>query len=413
MNLPLFIAGRYLFARKSHNVINMISAISAVGMAIGTAALIIILSVYNGFDSLVKTMLGNVEPELLITPAEGKVFVPEGEAYDWIYAQESVRSMCTVLQENVFISYDGKQSVAKAKGADTIYEEESPLKDHIRRGEFSLHRGDVPLAVVGAGLAHRLGINPRFVAPVEMYFPSRTRSISLSNPAASIESVNVYPSGIFSINNEIDNELLIVPIEKMRELLEYDDEVSAVELRMTGASPKEIKRVKKGIEERLGPSFKVSDRFEQNTALYRMMKYEKVSIYLILTFVIIIIAFNIFGSLSMLIIEKRGDIMTFRSMGATDSLLKRIFVLEGWMISILGMAAGVVLGVGFALLQQHFGFIKMPGNFIVQAYPVIISWKDVLITAAGVATIGYLIALLPVAAFYRKEEAGRDIVSMP
>ena len=404
MNLPLFIAGRYLFARKSHNVINIISAISAVGMAIGTAALIIILSVYNGFDSIVKSMLGNVEPELLITPAEGKVFIPEGEVYDWIYEQESVRSMCTVLQENVFISYDGRQSVAKAKGVDTIYEEESPLKDHIRRGEFSLHRGDVSQAVVGAGLAYNLGINPKFIAPVEMYFPSRTRNISLSNPAASIESVKVYPSGIFSINNEIDNELLIVPIEKMRELLEYDDEVSAVELRMTDASSKEIKRVKKGIEERLGPSFNVSDRFEQNTALYKMMKYEKASIYLILIFLTIIITFNIFGSLSMLIIEKRGDITTFRSMGATDSLLKRTFVLEGWMISLLGMAAGLVLGVGFALLQQYFGFIKMPGNFIIQAYPVIISWKDVLITAAGVAAIGYLIALLPVASFYRKEE---------
>ena len=292
----------------------------------------------------------------------------------------------------------------RAKGVDTIYEEESPLKDHIRRGEFSLHRGDVPQTVVGAGLAYNLGINPKFIAPVEMYFPSRTRNISLSNPAASIESVKVYPSGVFSINNEIDNELLIVPIEKMRELLEYDDEVSAVELRMTGASSKEIKRVKKGIEERLGPSFKVSDRFEQNTALYKMMKYEKASIYLILIFVIIIIAFNIFGSLSMLIIEKRGDIMTFRSMGATDRLLKKIFVLEGWLISLLGMAAGLVLGIGFALLQQHFGFIKMPGNFIIQAYPVIISWKDVLITAAGVAAIGYLIALLPVASFYRKEE---------
>ena len=409
MNLPLFIAGRYLFARKSHNVINIISAISAVGMAIGTAALIIILSVYNGFDSIVKSMLGNVEPELLITPAEGKTFVPEGEVYDWIYEQESVRSMCTVLQENVFISYDGRQSVAKAKGVDTIYEEESPLKDYIRRGEFSLHRGDVSQAVVGAGLAYNLGINPKFIAPVEMYFPSRTRNISLSNPAASIESVKVYPSGIFSINNEIDNELLIVPIEKMRELLEYDDEVSAVELRMTGASSKEIKRVKKGIEGRLGPSFNVSDRFEQNTALYKMMKYEKVSIYLILIFVIIIIAFNIFGSLSMLIIEKDGDIGTFYSMGATESLVKRIFILEGWMISMLGMLSGLVLGVAFVLLQQATGFIRMPGNFIVQAYPVILSWQDILLTAAGVAIVGYVIAVLPVLVFSRKNAVGSGL----
>lgn len=404
MNLPLFIAGRYLFAKKSHNVINIISAISAIGMAIGTAALIIILSIYNGFDSLVRSMLGNVEPELLITPAEGKTFVPEGEAYDWLYDQSSVASICTVLEETVFISYDGRQSVAKARGVDRIYAEESPLKDHIRRGEFRLRRGDVPLAVVGAGLAHRLGIDPRFVAPVEMYFPRRTGNISLSNPAASLESVNVYPSGVFSVNSEVDDELMIVPIEKMRELLEYDDEVSAVEVRMTGAPQKEIKRVQETAQEMLGPEYAVRDRFEQNSALYRMMKYEKASIYLILIFVIIIIAFNIFGSLSMLIMEKREDIMTFRSMGATERMMKRVFVLEGWMISLLGLAAGLAIGIGFSLLQQHFGFIKMPGNFIVQAYPIIISWKDVLLTAAGVAIIGYLIAMLPVASFYRKEE---------
>lgn len=403
MNLPLFIAWRYLFARKSHNVINIISAISATGMAIGTAALIIILSIYNGFDSLVKSMLGNVEPDLLITSERSKTFVPEGSVYDWIYEQESVTSMCTVLQERVFISYDGRQGIAEAKGVDRIYEEESPLREHITTGAFSLHRGDVPQAVAGAGLAYRMGMNPRFVSPVEIYFPSRTRNISLSNPAASIESVKVYPSGIFSINNEIDNSLIIVPIEKMRELLEYDNEVSGVEIRMEGASAKEIRRVKEEIGSQLGPGFKVSDRFEQNSSLYKMMRYEKASIYLILIFIILIIAFNIFGSLSMLIIEKQEDIRTFRSMGASDRLMKRVFVLEGWMISLLGLAAGIVIGVGFSLLQQHFGFIRMPGNFVIQAYPIIISWTDILLTAAGVAAIGYLIALLPVASFYRKE----------
>ncbi len=403
MKLQFFIAWRYLFAKKSHNVINIISAISAIGMAIGTAALIIILSVYNGFDALVRSMLGNVEPELLVTPAQGKVFVPDSPAFDWAYGQASVTGICTVLEENVFISYDGKQSVAKAKGVDAIYEQDSPLRGHVRNGEFSLHRGDVPLAAAGTGLAWRLGINPRFVSPISLYFPSRTRNISLSNPATSVESVNVYPSCTFSINNEVDNELLVVPIEKMRELLEYDDEVSAVEIRMEGASEKEIRRVKEEMRQRLGTEYKVSDRFEQNTSLYRMMKYEKASIYLILIFVIIIIAFNIFGSLSMLIIEKRGDIMTFRSMGAKDSLLKQIFILEGWMISLLGLAAGLAAGTGLSLLQQHYGFIKMPGNFMIQAYPIIISWQDILATAAAVALIGYLIALLPVASFYRKE----------
>lgn len=406
MNLAQFIAGRYLFAKKSHNVINIISAISAIGMAVGTAALIIILSVYNGFDSLIRSMMSNVEPDLLITPATGKTFVPDDSTFDWIYDQPSVKNMCCVLEEQVFISYDGKQSLARAKGVDWVYEEESPLKDHMQDGEFKLHRGDVPLAAVGAGLAYELGISPRFLSPIEIYFPTRTGRISLANPAASIESVRVYPSGLFSVNNDVDAELLIVPIEKMQELLEYEDEVSAVELRLTEDSPKdELKRLQKEIGARLGPGFRVKDRFQQNESLYKMMKYEKAAIFMILIFVIIIIAFNIFGSLTMLIIEKKEDIRTLRSMGAPDSLIRKIFVLEGWFISLAGLAGGLVIGVGFAALQQAFGIIKMPGHFVVQAYPIILSWSDILLTAVGVAAIGYLIALLPVALHSRKSHA--------
>ncbi len=405
MRLAPFIAKRYLFAKKSHNVINIISAISAIGMAIGTAALIIILSVYNGFDSLIKSMMGNVEPDLMITPATGKVFVPEGETYDWIYDQPTVKNMCSILQEQVFISYDGQQGIAKAKGVDFIYEEESPIRDHIVDGEFKLHRGDIPLAAVGSGLAYEMGINPRFLAGIEIYFPARTRKISMANPLSSIEYVKVWPSGVFSINSEVDADLMILPIEQMRELLEYENEVSAVEIRLTDdAGPDELKRLQKEISSSLGPEFRVRDRFQQNESLYKMMKYEKAAIYMILVFVIIIIAFNIFGSLSMLIIEKRPDIETLRSLGAQDSLIRRIFVLEGWMISLVGLAAGLVIGIGFSLLQQHFGFIKMPGSFLVQAYPIIISWSDILLTAIAVAAIGYLIALLPVASFYRKEQ---------
>ncbi len=405
MKLAPFIAQRYLFARKSHNVINIISAISALGMAIGTAALIIILSVYNGFDSLIRSMMSNVEPDLMITPAEGKVFVPEGEVYDWIYEQESVRNMCCVLQEQVFISYDGKQGIAKAKGVDWIYEEESPLKDHLTEGEFRLHKGDIPMASVGAGLAYEMGISPRFLSGIEIYFPTRTGRISLANPASSLQFIKIWPSSIFSVSSDIDADLMVLPIESMKELLEYEDEVSAVEIRFNDSSDKkEIRRVQKEISERLGPGFNVRDRFQQNEALYKMMKYEKAAIYMILIFIIIIIAFNIFGSLSMLIIEKKEDIGTLRSLGAPESLIKRIFILEGWMISLVGLACGLAVGTAFSLLQQHLGFIKMPGHFVVQAYPVILSWSDILLTAGGVALIGYLIALLPVASYYRKEK---------
>jgi ABC-type lipoprotein release transport system permease subunit len=396
MRLAPFIAGRYLFAKKSHNVINIISAISAIGMAIGTAALIIILSVYNGFDSLIRSMMSTVEPDLLITPSTGKVFIPEGETYDWIYDQPSVKSMCCVLQEQVFINYDGKQGLAKAKGVDWVYEDESSLKDYITDGEFKLHKGDIPLAVVGAGLAYEMQMNPRFLAPIEIYFPSRTRKISLANPASAIESIRVWPSGLFSVNTDVDKELMILPIAKMQELLEYENEVSGVEIRLTDNSDtKELKRLQKEISSKLGPDFKVKDRFQQNESLYKMMKYEKAAIYMILIFVIIIIAFNIFGSLTMLIIEKRFDIETLKSLGATEKLIKRIFVLEGWMISLAGLAGGLFLGVLFSLLQQWFGFIKMPGHFVVRAYPIILSWTDVMLTAIGVAVIGYLIALIP------------------
>ena len=396
MRLAPFIAKRYLIAKKSHNVINIISAISAIGMAIGTAALIIILSIYNGFDSLIRSMMSNVEPDLMISPAEGKVFVPEGETYDWIYEQPSVASMCCVLEEQVFISYDGKQSLAKAKGVDWIYEEESPVRNHLVEGNFTLHRGDIPLAAVGSVLAYELGLSPRFVSPIEIYYPARTRKLSAANPMASIEAIKVWPSCTFAISNDVDSELIILPIEQMRELLEYSNEVSAVEIRVAeGTDRKEIRRLQEEISAKSGNSLKVRDRFQQNESLYKMMKYEKAAIFMILIFVIIIIAFNIFGSLSMLIIEKKSDIGTLRSLGAQERLVRRIFVLEGWFISLSGMAAGLVLGIAFALAQQHFGFIKMPGHFVVQAYPIILSLQDILLTAGGVAVIGYLIALLP------------------
>ena len=397
MHLPLFIARRYLFAKKSHNVINIISAISAVGMAIGTAALIIILSIYNGFDELVKSTLSNVEPDILITPAKGKVFIPEGEAFDRIKANPMIGEYDLILQENVFVDYDGHQGIAKAKGVDSAFEAESPLAEHITNGEFSLHKGQLPQMVVGAGLAYKMGMNPAFLASAELYFPIRDRNFSLANPAASIETVRMRPSGIFSVNQQIDDDLMIVPIEEMRKLLGYEEEVSGVEIRLAeGSTAKDIRSAIKHIQKELGPEFKVLDRFRQNTSLYKMMRYEKAAIFLILIFVIIIIALNIFGSITMLIIEKKDDIETYRSLGATDQMLRRTFTLEGWLISLLGLAAGLVIGIGFSLAQQNFGFIKMPGSFLVNAYPVILQWQDVLATITGVALIGYIIAHLPV-----------------
>ena len=395
-NLPLRFALRYLFARKSHNVINIISGISVAGMAIGTAALVVILSVFNGFNKLVSDSLDDAQPDLVVKPAAGKAFVPDSTAFSWLYDQEMVYNMSSIIEEQAFIAFDGKQSLARVKGVDSVFEEESPLQNHITDGVFSLHRGERPRAVVGSALAWSMDINPRFIAPLEIYYPDREGSVSLSNPAASLRSTKVTVAGLFAINAELDAELVIVPIETMRELLDYDDEVSAVEIRVTkGTTDKELKELVSQLGDRLGPDFTVLDRYRQNEALYKMMRYEKLAIYMILIFIVIIIAFNIYSSLTMLIIEKKDDIGTLRSLGAPEPMTRRIFLLEGWLISLLGLAIGLVLGIAVVLLQQKFGLIRMPGNYIISAYPVILKASDIIWTAVGVALVGYLIALLP------------------
>ena len=403
MNLPFFIARRYLFAKKSHNVINIISAISAIGMAIGTAALIIILSVYNGFDSLIKDNLNDLSPDLLVKPATGKVFLPEGDACEWLYGQPAVTEVHPCLQESVFVSYDGRQEVATAKGIESTPETARRMESHVRSGSFRLYHGELPFCAVGAGLGYKLGVSPHFVSPLEIYFPDREKNISLSNPAASLRSIKARPSCLVSFNADDDSRLLLLPLEEMRTLLKYDREVSFLEVHLDPAlGAREQRAFIRTAQERFGPDFKVLDRFHQNESLYKMMRYEKAAIFLILIFIIIIIAFNIFGSLSMLIIEKQDDIATLESLGAQPRLIRRIFILEGWLISLLGLAAGLAVGIALAWLQQRFGLIKMPGNFLVNSYPVIIQASDILLTAAGVALIGYLIAMLPVASYYRE-----------
>lgn len=397
MNLPLFIAGRYLFARKSHNVINVISAISAAGMAVGTAALIVIMSVYNGFDGVVKDALGDMGPDLLVTPVSGKLCAPEPALVDELAGMEGVESLCMYIEDNVFVDYDGVQGVARARGVDEIYAHVTALPSHVLAGEFLLRRGPSPLCAVGAALARRLGLNPSFVASVDMYYPDRQGQISLANPASSLRHIRMRPSCTFSVDATTDESLILLPIGSMRQLTGYgDDECSGMEIRLSpGADGHVLKSVGRQAARLLGDGYRVADRERQNASLYKMMRYEKAAIFLILTFVVVIIAFNIRGSLSMLIIEKRGDIGTLYGMGATDGLIRRIFITEGLLVSLLGLLAGALAGVAFVLLQQRFGIIKMPGNYLMDSYPVILKWGDVLLTAAGIALIGWVMAWLP------------------
>lgn len=392
MKLPFIFAIRYLFARKTHNVINMISGIGLAGMAVGTAALVVILSVFNGFNSLVSSSLETSDPDLVVKPVSGKFFTPDSTLFGPVLEDARVLKLSSILEEQVFLSYDGKQSLARVKGIDEASQEESPLKSRLVDGAWVFHSGDRPMAVAGALLARNMGMNPRFVAPVEIYYPSRKENISLSNPAASLRRIKVQTAGTISVNSDLDAKLMLIPIECMRELLELPSEVSSLEI---WTAPGTADDVRRDISASIGPAFKVLDRVGQEESLFRMMKYEKLAIFMILIFVVIIIAFNIYSSLKMLIIEKEGDIATLRAMGAPDSMVRRIFLLEGWLVSLIGMAAGLVIGIAIVLVQQKFGIVGMPGNFVVQYYPVALKLSDIVWTAAGVSAIGYLMAFIP------------------
>ena len=392
MKPDLYIARRYLVAKKSLGVIHAISVLSAVGMAVGTAALILILSVYNGFDRIIKQSLSDLSPDVLVTPVQGKYFVPEGPAFDALLDDPRVVQACCVVEEQVFAAYAGRQELARAKGVDATYEEESRLAQYAVEGDFALHAGDVPQAAVGVALARKMGIRPRFLDPLVLYYPRRGARIPLAGPGAALGSVKLAPASLLSVNATVDEELVLLPIAQMRGLLGLaENEVSGLELRLTAAPDR---RTLRSFQELLGPDYEVRDRIQQEPALYKMMRYEKLAIYLILLFVVLIIASNIFGSLSMLSIAKREDMETLRALGANDRLIRRIFIFEGWLVSLCGLAAGLVAGVVLALAQQHFGFIKMPGGFLLQAYPVVLQVSDLLWTVLGVASCGVLVSLL-------------------
>ena len=390
--LPLKFAFRYLFARKSYNVINMISGIGVAGMAIGTAALIIILSVFNGFNRLVSDSLADAKADLVVRPATGKVFIPDSALFSGVLADERVVRLSSVLEEQVFVSYEGRQSLARVRGLDEAAQEESPLQNHLVDGKWVFQLGELNYGVAGAGLAYSLGLSPRFITPLEIFYPSRTKQVNLANPAATLRSAKLRLGGVISVNSDLDARLMLVPIGLMRELLEYETEVSSLDI---WTAPGTADAVQQDLIRSLGPSFRVLNRVQQDESLFRMMRYEKLAIFLILIFIVLLVAFNIYSSLRMLVIEKREDSGTLRAMGAPEALLRRIFLWEGWLISLLGMVIGLVLGILLVWVQQRFGLVSMPGNFIVSAYPVVLKASDILWTVLGVSSVGFLMALLP------------------
>lgn len=402
MRLPIFIARRYLFAKKSHNVINIISIISASGIAVGTAALIIILSVYNGFGELIKSLYGAGEADILILPAHGKSFRTDTITLEKARELAAGSHFCEVVRENVFVKYGNSESVAEMKGVDSIFEKSTVLRNFITDGEFTLWHGEVPQAVAGRVLAQELRMRPHFIEPITLYFPSRYAPFSPVNPMSSINRRSLSHAGTFAAERNMDRNLLFVPISVARELTELDEkEVSSIEIYTPDKV--DVNELIKDVRAVLGSDYIVQDRYGQNETLYKMIRAEKLTIYMILLFVVVIISFNLYGSLTMLIIEKESDSNVLRSMGAGESLIEKIFLYEGWMISILGMLAGISLGVTICLIQQSAGLVKMPGNFMLEAYPVVLKFWDIAAVAAGVSAVGYISAVLPVRNFRKKE----------
>ena len=398
MRFLFHIAWRYLFAKKSHNVINIISTISAIGIALGCMVLVVILSVYNGFDNLIKSLYNSYSPNYIIEAAKGKSFTADEALIGKIREQESTLAIAPLVQDNIFCTYNGSQSVATLCGVDSLFLQRSRLADYIVDGSFSTGLGEINGAIVSSKLAITLGIRCRFTTPLMLYYPKMRRSTAAGNMQELLSILKAHPSGTIQLEKSFDNGLVYIGIERARQLLQFkENEVSALYLYGPAGREEEApsNSLTKRLREALGKEFVVKDRYMQNSTMYKMMRSEKIAVYLILLFVIIIVSFNIFGSISLLIIDKRGDIEILRSMGARESLIKRVFMLQGFLISALGTLIGTALGVGLSLLQYHFEIIKLPGNFIIDHYPVEIVPQDLLYIVAGVLAAGYLISRLP------------------
>lgn len=401
MHLPFYIARRYLLAKKSHNIINIISAISLVGVATGVMALVIVLSVFNGFDSLITRLYSSIGSDIRILPSQGKTFSVATAEFARIRGLKGVAVFSEVLEENALFKYRSKQHIGAIKGVSRNYADLTGLDSMLVDGAFSLWAGSQPMAVVGQGVAYYLNAGLAHFDPLAVYVPKRGRAV------LSLESAfgrkNIMPSGIFAVEQEFDSRYVVVPVEFVRNLLAHDSTtVTSVELKVQkGYSPQ---RLKGELEKILGSGFRVQDRFQQNESLYRTMKSEKFAIGLILTLILIVASFNIVGSLSMLIIEKRKDVETLRSLGADNDLIRKVFLTEGLLISVGGIIIGTVLGLAVCWAQVAFKLIKLEGrgNFIIDAYPVDVQLGDIGLILLVVLAIGLVAARFPVQMITRR-----------
>ena len=396
LNIERHIAWRYLFSKKGHNAINIVSGISAAAVAVVTAAMICVLSVMNGFGALVEHMFSEFDPPLLVVPTGGQTLRTDDGGIASLYAREDIE-ISMQLEQTALIRYKDHQLPARVLGVDSFFTRTAHIDSIITDGFYAVQTGDVERAVAGRGLAEQLGVNAHFTGALHFYAPERTGRINMLRPDKSLRHEYAFIAGTFAVNQiEYDNELILVPLRLAQRLFEYD-EYTASALRIQPKEKSQISNLKSQISNTLGTQFKVLDRYEQQADFFRILRIEKLLTILLLVFILLIASFNIIGSLSMLIIDKSEDTRILSHLGADEQTIRRIFLLEGWLISALGTVCGLVLGVAVCLGQQTFGWLKLGtgSEYVISEYPVQVQATDILLVAVIVLALGFVAAWIP------------------
>ena len=396
MSLPLKIAWRYLVSKKGHQAVNIISIVAVCGVVVATAALICVLSVFNGFRGLIMGRLAMLDPQVAITATVGKAINDAASVITAVSAVPGVERAVPVVEDQALAIYAQMQMPVRLKGVPDDYNTMNLMDSVIVDGEWRLHDQVSSYGVLGAGPAVRLMVRPEFLGMVRLYAPQRQGRVNIANPMGAFRADSLFVSGIFQLQqNSYDANLIYVPLDMARELFVYDTQATQIEVKLApGASEQQVMR---GISQTLGSSYQVKNRLMQQLEAYRLVNIEKWMAFLLLAFILVIATFNVISTLSLLIIEKDDSIATLRALGAHDSMISRIFVLQGWLITLVGAITGVVIGLILCLCQQQFGLLRLsgdPANMIVSAYPVEVQWMDVLITLALVAAVGLLTSMV-------------------
>ncbi|HEX8516655.1 MAG TPA: FtsX-like permease family protein [Bacteroidia bacterium] len=398
MNFPFFIAKRYLVSKKSHNAINIISGISVAGVAIGTMALIIVLSAFNGLSDLVESLYNSFDPDIHISIKQGKTFNASAPELSELKKIKGISFYTEVAEGNALLKFNDKQCVATIKGVEETFGKESGFDSLVISGKFDISANHI---VIGKGIGYVLqnGADDIF-SPISVYAPKRGITGSSLNPEDGLNEMKVYTAGEFSINDDFDYKYVIMNIAKARELLDYNNEVTSIELGI--AKDANAGKIQEEIRKLLGDKYLVKNREQQNELLYKTLRSEKLWTFIILVFILVIATFNVIGSLTMLIIEKKKDITILHNMGADLQLIRKIFLVEGMLITFTGAAAGIFLGTLICWLQRTFSLVKFDEGYVIEAYPISFHTMDFIMVITAVTLIGFFAAWYPVRVFTKK-----------